>query len=74
VDVSTAVAPLEPGYAALLARVVGQVRSDERVRALWLAGSVGRGDADAGSDLDLVVTVVDPASSPTRPCGTWSTP
>jgi predicted nucleotidyltransferase len=41
--------------------VVRQVRSDERVRALWLAGSVGRGDADAGSDLDLVVTVVDPA-------------
>jgi hypothetical protein len=61
VDVSTAIAPLEEGYAALLARVVERVRSDERVRALWLAGSVGRGVADAGSDLDLVVTVVDPA-------------
>ena len=28
----------------------------------WLAGSVGRGAADAGSDLDLVVTVVDLAA------------
>ncbi len=59
VDVSRAIAPLEPGYAALLARVEEAMRDDERVRALWLAGSVGRGVADAGSDLDLVVTVVD---------------
>ena len=59
VDVSRAIAPLEPGYAVLLSRLEDSVRDDERVRALWLAGSVGRGVADAGSDLDLVVTVVD---------------
>jgi hypothetical protein len=59
VDVSRAIAPLEPGYAALLSRVEESMRDDERVRALWVAGSVGRGVADAGSDLDLVVTVVD---------------
>jgi hypothetical protein len=57
VDVGEAIAPLEPGYGALLARVVAVLESDQRVRALWLAGSVGRGVADAGSDLDLVVTV-----------------
>jgi hypothetical protein len=57
VDVAEAMAPLEPGYDALLARVVGILEADVRVRALWLAGSVGRGVADAGSDLDLVVTV-----------------
>jgi len=57
VDVGEAIAPLEPGYDALLARVVEVLEADARVRALWLAGSVGRGVADAGSDLDLVVTV-----------------
>jgi hypothetical protein len=56
-EVGEAIAPLEPGYDALLARVVAVLEADERVRALWLAGSVGRGVADAGSDLDLVVTV-----------------
>jgi hypothetical protein len=57
-EVGEAIAPLEPGYDALLARVVEVLEADQRVRALWLAGSVGRGVADAGSDLDLVVTVV----------------
>jgi hypothetical protein len=61
VDVGEAIAPLEPGYDALLARVVEVLEPDPRVRALWLAGSVGRGVADAGSDLDLVVTVSSPA-------------
>ena len=56
---SEAIAPLETGYAELLSRLEESVRGDERVRALWLAGSVGRGVADAGSDLDLVVTVVE---------------
>jgi hypothetical protein len=61
VDVSEAIAPLEPGYDALLARIVEALEPDQRVRALWLSGSVGRGVADAGSDLDLVVTVSSPA-------------
>jgi hypothetical protein len=59
--VRAAVAPLESGYVDLLTRVVESVEGDHRVRALWLAGSVGRGVADAGSDLDLVVTVTDVA-------------
>ncbi|MFZ2015694.1 MAG: nucleotidyltransferase domain-containing protein [Nocardioides sp.] len=52
-------APLEPGYVDLLSRVVDHLEGDPRVRAIWLSGSVGRGVADAGSDLDLVVTVAD---------------
>jgi predicted nucleotidyltransferase len=59
VDVAEAISPLEPGYAELLTRLGDAVADDERVRALWLTGSVGRGVADAGSDLDLVVTVTD---------------
>jgi len=64
--VRTAIAPLETGYADLLDRVVDIVRGDDHVRALWLAGSVGRGVADAGSDLDLVVTIDDPARAVSR--------
>ncbi len=58
-DAAAAIAALESGYDALLARIVDTVRADDRVRALWLGGSVGRGVADAGSDLDLLVTVID---------------
>ena len=61
-EVRAATAPLASGYADLLARVVDASRDDQRVRALWLSGSVGRGVADAGSDLDLVVTVSDRAA------------
>jgi hypothetical protein len=57
VEVAEAIAPLESGYDELLALIVSRLESDQRVRALWLAGSVGRGVADAGSDLDVIVTV-----------------
>lgn len=53
------IAPLPPGYAGLLDRIVDAVSADSRVVALWLSGSLGRGVADAGSDLDLIVTVED---------------
>jgi predicted nucleotidyltransferase len=69
VEVSEAIAPLEPGYAELLARVVEMLAADERVRAVWLSGSVGRGVADAGSDLDLVVTATD--ARPFRDPAAW---
>jgi hypothetical protein len=69
-EVTAAIAPLEPGYDALLARVTGSLRADPRVRAVWLSGSVGRGLADGGSDLDLVVTVTDPA--PFRDPAVWA--
>jgi hypothetical protein len=52
---------LEPGYARLFDRAVEVFAADERVRALWLSGSLGRGDADAVSDLDLLVAVDDDA-------------
>lgn len=52
---------LRPAYRPLFARVVAAVTADDRVRALWLAGSLATGTADAGSDLDLIVTVADDA-------------
>ncbi len=58
-EVTVAIAPLESGYAALLATAVGIVAADDRLRGLWLGGSCGRGVADTGSDLDLLVAVAD---------------
>jgi Nucleotidyltransferase domain len=69
-EVRAALAPLEEGYPDLLSRVVGHLADDPLVGAVWLAGSVGRGVADAGSDLDLVVTVSDP--SPFRDPAAWA--
>lgn len=46
-------------YHRLLDRAVAVLGADPRVRALWIGGSVARGDADAASDLDLLVTVTD---------------
>ncbi|MBB2892337.1 nucleotidyltransferase domain-containing protein [Flexivirga oryzae] len=57
--VGDAIAPLPGGYADVLDRVVTALEADPRVVALWLSGSIGRGVADAGSDLDLIVTVAD---------------
>jgi hypothetical protein len=50
---------LEPGYAALFDRLASVCAADERVRALWLSGSLARGDADRASDLDVLVAVAD---------------
>jgi len=50
---------LPTGYQRLFERAVEVLQADARVRALWLAGSFGRGDADAASDLDIIVTVSD---------------
>jgi hypothetical protein len=54
---ASALAPLPAGYAELFARVLSAAESDDRVRAVWLSGSVGRGVADSGSDLDVVLAV-----------------
>lgn len=40
-------------------RIVEQLEADARVAAAWLAGSIGRGEDDAWSDLDLHVAVYD---------------
>lgn len=51
--------PLPSGYDRLLERAMAELERDERVRAAWLHGSVARGDADAVSDLDVIVAVTD---------------
>lgn len=72
--VETAIAPLPPGYADVLDRVVDALSADPRVVALWLGGSLGRGVADAGSDLDLIVTIDDTAHDAFVSAGTESWP
>lgn len=44
---------------ALLQRVTALLRADERVSGAWLAGSLGRGQADELSDIDLWLAVAD---------------
>jgi predicted nucleotidyltransferase len=43
----------------LLARIIGVLHADPRVRSAWLSGAFGRGEADAWSDLDLHIAVVN---------------
>jgi hypothetical protein len=43
----------------LLERVARLLKSDERIAAAWLYGSLGRGDGDEWSDVDLWVVVGD---------------
>ncbi len=56
-----ALRPLRPGYHQLYRQVLAAAEHDDRVRAMWLGGSLGRGVADAGSDLDVILAVA-PAS------------
>ncbi len=50
---------LPTGYTALFDRAAERLHADPRVRALWVSGSLARGDADASSDLDLLLAVAD---------------
>src|SRR5262249_46386541 len=52
-------AALPAAYGPLFDRAVSVLGGDERVRAIWLAGALGRGAADAASDLDFVIAVRD---------------
>ncbi len=52
---------LPAGYIDLFDRAREVFDSKDMVRALWVSGSLARGTADAGSDLDLIVTVEDSA-------------
>ena len=45
---------------ALIARVAEALKPDERVRALFVSGSFGRGTADRYSDVDLLA-ILEPA-------------
>ena len=56
-SVQAALRPLPVGYHRLYEQVVAAAERDDRIRAMWLGGSVGRGVADAGSDLDIVVAI-----------------
>jgi hypothetical protein len=58
---SEPVSVLPPGYQDLFRRARKHFESDERVRAMWLGGSLARGTADAASDLDVIVAVADDA-------------
>ncbi|HEY2551284.1 MAG TPA: nucleotidyltransferase domain-containing protein [Streptosporangiaceae bacterium] len=53
---------MPPGYGDLLGRLLDVAAADDRVLAVWLGGSLGRGVADPGSDLDVVLTVTDEAA------------
>ncbi len=46
-------------YQRLLDRSIEVLAADDRIVALFVVGSVGRGDADASSDLDLLAAVTD---------------
>jgi hypothetical protein len=59
--VTDALRPLPAGYHDLFARVLQAAEPDNRVRAVWLSGSVGRGTADSGSDLDVVLAIAPAA-------------
>jgi hypothetical protein len=42
---------------ALLTQLAAVLGEDPRIRSLWLTGSLGRGDGDAWSDVDLVAEI-----------------
>ncbi len=50
---------MPPGYRVVFDRAAAVLFADPRVRALWVSGSLARGDADEASDLDLIATVRD---------------
>lgn len=56
-----ALAPLPEPYHQLYDRVLQVCERDDRIRGMWLSGSLARGVADAGSDLDLLVALADDA-------------
>lgn len=53
------ISSLPPGYEAIFRRAREALDGDQRVRAMWLGGSLARGTADAASDLDVIVAVRD---------------
>ena len=58
-ETPSALERLPAGYRQLFHRAVKVLGSDDRVRGVWLSGSLARGTADEASDLDLLVAVAD---------------
>lgn len=71
-EVREALAPMPCGYADLLRDVVHLLFARTDVRALWVSGSAGRRAADAGSDLDVIVTVADDAFDELADPAVWA--
>jgi hypothetical protein len=52
-------AALVPSYRPIFDRLLAVCEGDQRIRAFWLSGSLAKGTADAGSDLDCILAVRD---------------
>jgi predicted nucleotidyltransferase len=59
IDTDGPLSDLERARDAILDRSVRCLEADARAGAAWLLGSFGRGEADAWSDLDLLIAVAD---------------
>jgi hypothetical protein len=53
------IAALPESYRPIFDRLLTACLDDQRIRALWLSGSLARGTADRGSDLDALIAVRD---------------
>ncbi len=58
-DVSESLRLLPNGYTTLFERLRKVCLDDERVRAMWLGGSIARRDQDQSSDLDVFLAIAD---------------
>ena len=61
-DVDRSPAPLAallPSYRPIFDRLLEVCEGDERIRAFWLSGSLAKGTADSGSDLDCLLAIRD---------------
>jgi hypothetical protein len=54
-----ALAELVPSYRPIFDRLLSVSEGDDRIRALWLSGSLAKGTADGGSDLDVLLAIRD---------------
>lgn len=52
-------AALPASYRPIFGRLLAVCEDDGRIRALWLSGSLARGTADGGSDLDILLAIRD---------------
>jgi Nucleotidyltransferase domain len=52
-------AALVPSHRPLFNGLLSVCEGDDRIRALWLSGSLAKGTADGGSDLDILVAIRD---------------